>query len=229
MIPPQWKSDVRERKSPANRELPRHSFYINDIYSLLLLSFLKNDSPGCNVMLSILHVTPKPAHISCPITPLGIHFWIAHTPQLQLHIKYGLPQVGPERVVCSTPGFLFSLEVFLLPLLTPREGRACSKKSLPGEGEKDFSLEFSGRESRSGIWLTEWPVTFCGGSDDLHLHGYADGTQKRCQKPSRPWTESCSIFPSATLASPGLSVLYRHGGLISFGQQALEHLGCRTT
>lgn len=180
MIPLQRKSDVRERKSPANRELPRHSFYINDIYSLLLFSFFKNGSPGCNVMLSILHVTPKPAHISCPITPQSIHFWIAHTPQLQLHVKYGLPQVGPERVVCSTPGFLFSLEVFLLALLTPQGGRACSKKSLPGEGGKDFSLEFSGREGWSGIsgWLSGLSLSV-GASDDLHLRGYADGTQRK--------------------------------------------------
>lgn len=209
MIPLQWKSDVRERKSPANRELPRHSFCINDIYSLLLFSFFKNGSPGCNVMLSILHVTPKPAHISCPITPWGIHFWIAHTPQLQLHIKYGLPQVGPERVVCSTPGFLFSLEVFLLPLLSPPGGRACTKKSLPGEGEKDFSHEFSGRESRSGIWLTEWPVTFCGGRWRFAPAWLCwwDTKEVGCQKPSWPRTESCSIFPPATLASPGVSVL----------------------
>lgn len=129
-------------------------------------------------MLSVLHVTLKPAHILCPITLQGIHFWIAHTPQLESHIKYGLPQVEPERVVCSIPSFLFSLEVFLLPPCTPLGRRASSKRSLPGEGEKYFSLESSGRESRSSIWLTECLSPFVGASDDLHLHGYVEETQR---------------------------------------------------
>lgn len=129
-------------------------------------------------MLSILHVTPKPAHILCPITLQGIHLWIAHTPQLQFHIKYGLPQVEPGRVVCSIPSFLFSLEVFLLPLCPPLGRRAFSKKSLPGEGEKYFSLESPGREREvASGWLSAchllWgPVMIC------TCIGYANMTQR---------------------------------------------------
>ncbi|KAL6034549.1 hypothetical protein STEG23_034987, partial [Scotinomys teguina] len=123
----------------------------------------------------------------------------AHTPQLQFHIKYGLPQVEPKRVVCSIPDFLFSLEVFLCPLCTPQGSHAFSKKSLPGEGEKDFSLEFSGRESRSGIWLTECLSPSVEANDDLHLHGYADGTQRssmhtvKCQSCLQNERGSCSL------------------------------------
>lgn len=176
-------------------------------------------------MLSILHVTPKSAHILCPIALQGIHFWIAHTPQLQFPIKYGLPQVEPGRVVCSTPSFLFSLEVFLLPSCAPRGRRAFSKRSLPGEGEKYFSPGLSGRESGRGIWLTECLSPSVGARDDLHLQGYADGTQREgCQKPSWPLTASFRLFPSAALASSaGVSVLPRHGGYISCGQHTLKH------
>lgn len=169
--------------SECENPLLTENSHVTHSILMYLFSFVvpifKNGSLGCNVMLSILHVTPKPAHILCPITLQGIHFWIAHTPQLQFHIKYGLPQVEPKRVVCSIPGFLFSLEAFLLPLCTPQGRHAFSQKSLPGEGEKYFSLEFSGRESRNGIWLTECLSPSVGASDDLHLHDYADGTQRR--------------------------------------------------
>lgn len=176
-------------------------------------------------MLSILHVTPKSAHILCPITLQGIHFWIAHTLQLQFPIKYGLPQVEPRRVVGSIPSFLFSLEVLLLPLRAPQGRCAFRKRSLPGEGEKYFSPESSGRESGSGIWLTDCLSPSVGARDDLHLQGYADGTRREgCQKPSWRLTASYRLFPSAALASAGVSVRHRHGGFISCGQHTLKHL-----
>lgn len=144
---------------------------------------------------------------------MGIHLWIALTPQLQSHIKYGLPGVEPARVVCSVLASGFSWN-FSSPLHS--SGKMCPavRKVYLGKMESIFLSDFLEGKLEQGSYLGQ-SGAFGGVWVAALIRG---GRRWRCHNPSRAQT-SHNIFASATWTAKWVSVLFSRQVFVSMASR----------
>lgn len=144
---------------------------------------------------------------------MGIHLWIALTPQLQSHIKYGLPGVEPARVVCSVLASGFSWN-FSSPLHS--SGKMCPavRKVYLGKMESIFLSDFLEGKLEQGSYLGQ-SGAFGGVWVAALIRG---GRRWRCHNPSRAQT-SHNIFASAIRTAKWVSVLFSRQVFVSMASR----------